>query len=237
MIFLDFLEHGLRNPSPTNDSFPKKSEIFIEVKNNNFPEPYDQITITIPKTNLTTTLSNSDNSSNTSIGSVQSGRHSPRFAQDRSSRSISETPWINDFQHQNQEILSGVNNLKIDDFLSEKLSPPTPKVTILEKKSNGFAEKPKLPQSNGNGNAKVGLLETDFPLINNEPLESVKLVTQAAKLSGKTPVPTKIESETNNVNRKNLENAKLSKANTEKNGLSKDEVPICNECQREIVRY
>ncbi|XP_044752670.1 PDZ and LIM domain protein Zasp isoform X6 [Coccinella septempunctata] len=225
-------EHGLRNPTPTNDNFPKKSEIFIEVKNNNFPEPYDQITITIPKANLTSTSSNSDNSSNTS---AQSGSHSPRFAQDRSSRSISQTPWINNFQQQ-QEMMSGVDNLKIDDFLPEKpISPPAQnKINVSEKKSGDILGKTKFSQSNGN--AKMGVLETDFPLIDTKPLESVKLVTQAAKMSGKVSAPAKIDNETNNVNRKNMENAKLSIPNTEKNGILNDEVPICYDCKREIVR-
>lgn len=217
----------MRNLSPTNDSFPKKSEIYIEVKNNNFPEPYDQITITIPKASQSCTLSTSDNSSNNSATSVQSGSHSPRFSQDRSSRSISQTPWINNYQQENQDLISEMQNLKIADILSERnMDFPLPTMEI-SKKNVDLETKLSL----NNKNNKLGLLETEFPLI--EPLESVKLVNEAIKIS-ESAYP---KNETNNVIKKNDENSELNTTNMENKRLFKDEVPICNECKRKIVRY
>ncbi|KAL3281081.1 hypothetical protein HHI36_004305, partial [Cryptolaemus montrouzieri] len=246
--------HELSDFPPTNENYPRKSEIFIEVKNNNLLQPYDQITITIPKTNLIPNVSSEHSSENSSssVNSTISGDHSPKYAQDRSSRSISQTPWISNFIHENpdDDFLPNIETIEINDFSRNSIRDVNEKNTNDDKVSvfkefdiyegNNIDLKPKKilsakNDSSSEGKLTTGVLETDFPLI--EPLESTKLVKKTVSFPDNLLLPSNVnQHEPERDVKTNRENGNSVQTRVEINGTDSDNRnPICHKCEKEIV--
>ncbi|KAK9888916.1 hypothetical protein WA026_001137, partial [Henosepilachna vigintioctopunctata] len=213
---MSHVEHEVCDFSSTNENYPEKTELYVELKNCT-PSSYNQITIIIPKATQLSHSSNVDNCENLSTLSITDDNLQER---DRSLESIPHTSQIEEIcpRLNNKESISHLETIEKSkplqhaDSISKNIAPLLQNLEVKQSKSATNSNLEKTRISSKDEFTRGVLLETDFPVIENETKDFSKFD-------------------------KIVEPSRSDKADESNDSKTSNRTLICAKCQKEIVRY